>query len=494
MWEEDYPPPGFRNTAESQYFLFVAALLICVVWVFGGGSVVVDCALAVTLVVGPFLLQGFHRLGAGAFDNPFPLFAVALLPVLFMIGVAIWGIFEPSVERIGAGGTIFIGLNGPVRWIPTSTLAEFHWLEPLARASAYATPIMLIFFVESQYAVRKILNVGAVAVVLVAGLGLFQAVFGAERVLWLVPAGGSAFFGTFSHAHDFAGVGLLWLVVYIGMLRQWIGEMGWNPFLSRCGLWAFAGALALIVSIFWVGASVHRAILALILSVAMLRASVDAFFASRSRRRRLSRGFGFLVSSLAAGVLTVWLSWDAIHSTQPAPFGIPWHEHRALLHQGWEIFMQRPLFGWGVGSYPVVAAFYPIPALSDQLIDNPFSSLLNLLAEQGIFGLVIWSLPVVALCVMYLFSRRKPINSTRLFFAVSVALLLGLVTPAFENMAFLFSFWLLLVCGCLWTINDAKRKILTTSRPVLIFSREELEMLRLSQKKRDEDSEPDSRG
>jgi O-antigen ligase len=70
-------------------------------------------------------------------------------------------------------------------------------------------------------------------------------------------------------------------------------------------------------------------------------------------------------------------------------------ERLEILKRGWQIFLDNPIFGVGLGAYELANAAYA-PWLSDGGYKDTHNTYLNLAVETGLVGLVLWCALIVS--------------------------------------------------------------------------------------------------
>lgn len=103
--------------------------------------------------------------------------------------------------------------------------------------------------------------------------------------------------------------------------------------------------------------------------IALIAARRQALPAGRKWRKSAAVLVGILLAAVTVGLI----------SYRPETLAKRW----AIWGEAWGLFMQRPWFGWGSGSYGNLAQVEPFKAHAD-------NALLTVLAELGLTGLAAW--------------------------------------------------------------------------------------------------------
>lgn len=495
MWEEDYPPPGFRTIIEGQYFGLLATLGLFMSWVFGGNSIVVDCVVAVSIIIGPCLYFNYRMQGFGVSEHPIRDLSVGLLPIIVTWIIFAISLLHPVIAQVVIQSVGYFELREAAAHVPTSVMGTRGWLTIAVTTTLYLSGLLMLYLVDSQYFIRRLMNLMCLNAAVLAFFGFVQELLDFSRIFGLFKAADRDFFATFAHGEHWASFALLWLVIYIGMIQRLIGADGWSRYLAKGGIWLSLGAVILASSVVYAGTAIHVCLLCLTLAAMLLRWAYEHL---QHKARGAIRWVG--ISSfglLSAGIATygLWFFYNAVSKALVAgaaePMGIPLDRQLSLWRQAWELFLERPWFGWGASSYGPVTAFYPRVEFADYYFTSPHSSLLLFLFEHGIVGALLWLAVPCFILVRFLLLKGRRITSYIMLGACLAGAVLGVTTFAFQNAAFVFSYWLILFGALQWSVIDNRPKGATMVKPDIVFTNEELQLL--TQFKENRKTQPHSR-
>lgn len=147
----------------------------------------------------------------------------------------------------------------------------------------------------------------------------------------------------------------------------------------------------------------------------------------------------FVAATVAVSIfLTAYTGSESIFDTNVIPTGVSTGERLLTLQKGWELFIQHPLFGAGLG------AFRNLNILSSGRIPLVIhSTLLWLLAELGIVGCLAFAVP--AITALYRSWRGAKTDSSLALVFLCFVVMVVMSGPA--DMLYQRTFWLIVGAG-----------------------------------------------
>jgi O-antigen ligase len=209
---------------------------------------------------------------------------------------------------------------------------------------------------------------------LLALLAVAQKLTGSTRMYWLVDPHGGSMFGPYVNRNHYAGLMEMLTPLALVMSMRKDLEAGQRVLLG------FAGAL-MSVSIFM--SQSRGGILALCVELLLIAAAIV-----QKRNRRA--GLGLVVVVLAAVALLNWVGMAGAVAGRLGTLAQPLQESTggnrlAILRDSIQMIRQRPLFGWGLGTFPTVyprfRSFY-----TDLFVNQAHNDYLQMLVETGFVG------------------------------------------------------------------------------------------------------------
>lgn len=390
MWEEEHPPPGFRTATEEYVTWQFIGLGVLSTWLvagdFPGGPAI--CAAVSALSV--FFYFQFRHEAAIATRPGRALFRHWFLVPLAMI--ALWAVaqFNPSVQLLDIGHLRFFVFEPPRLPGPASGLAWENWTRACYHVLVLSASIGLVAFTTTQHAIARVLWALTINAMALGAVGLVTGVMRWEKILATLTPAQPAFYSVFPHAHQWAAFALFWVIAGFGLLFHVKRRKTWGSLLERNGMWLIAGWLILAGSVFWTGAPVHRFLIMVVLGLLGFR--VGSALIRHLRANRWSPPLGMLLCG--AGIATISAGLfefvTAFESPEAAPFGIPWPLQSALWREAWDLFLARPLFGWGDGSFEEIIALRQFVDLGPARYASCHSDFLQALVEHGLAGMALW--------------------------------------------------------------------------------------------------------
>jgi O-antigen ligase len=358
-----------------------------------------------------------------------------LIVLLFTVGV----VFNPLVP-VKIGNETLLTLKDVPLWLPASTAAQNTWLTTLALASVYLVAMNLFIVPKSRSFFERTLSWLCLNAVLIAVVGYLHKALTLQSALLTEGTGRADFFAFFPYDGHWAAFALLWSAVCIGMALLTARYDDSTNFIDSIGPWYLTGGTLLGVSGFVVQARWPAAILLCGFSVMLLIVAIHFFKHSKDANRitiALCSTFGSL-ATLAAGIFR---ALQTSESTEPA---------NALRQSALELFQDRPLFGWGVDSFPQLLPFYADDTLLHARHERASSDALQLLAEIGLIGCLPMAILLVYLVVRYLRGRHDIRLTNHMLVGCVGVILLACVDSPFMSPAVCLSFFIVFFAALRW--------------------------------------------
>ena len=308
---------------------------------------------------------------------------------------------DPLVRLCGLWIVLLLVLASLAAWrFPDTVALQFDYVWKLSR--------LALVVVVAWWVARALPSPVAAAWWLIAGYAL-GALYFLHQAGWPWYQPGIEFVDIWEGRQFYALLSVSMIMLLVILARDLLrADRGGPGFWLRLGLWA--GALLLAINGFLLSQS-RGALLALVAGA--LLAVILTWRATPEVRRR-----GVWQYALTALCLVglVWLSTgetadrfvrdyealavafeqpDAVPETE---MGIRWHQWR----EGWRLWLERPLLGWGPGSGRMLHEMAELPPISAETALHHFHSVpLDLLMWLGLAGLALvmwvawrWSAPL----------------------------------------------------------------------------------------------------
>jgi len=455
VWEEEYPLPGYQTSTENYVAAQFIGLGLFSSWMvagdFPGGPAIAASIGALSL----FFYFFYSREGAISTTAGKRYFRRwSLVPIIVCI---IWSVsqFQPVISSFNIGEREYLHLVDRSTAGPVTSITGAHWTTLLYPCLIMLGAVGLVAFTQSQHAIARILMVLSKSAMILAAIGAIGAVFHWKKILTFITPAQENFYSVFPTGHQWSAFALFWTVVGFGVLLHVKRRNNWRSLLSQGGVWWIIGWLLLAGSVYWTGAPVHRFLLGV--GVGLLMLSTGAAMAGKARSGVLSALIGAILGLAGLGLTGYSFLYfasvfnDAQTNVATAPFGIPWEIQTALWRDSWALFEQRPLFGWGAGSFADIFPFQQQIDLNEGHYISPHSDLLQGLVEYGVIGMALWLLFPLGLMVQFVRLSVRRRLSHYLWGGATLLALLAFVSQPLSTPATYVSLWIGLAAAYKWS-------------------------------------------
>jgi len=364
------------------------------------------------------------------------LFSLLLFGPLAFGAVEAWSIF---VMETGSAALLllWIGrqvLEGEMKirlnslFLPAGIFGLLIASQLVFRSSAYPHETMSLAFLYVSYAIlcfltsqvllrasqaRRLALVFSLYGAVVAGFALIQGISSNGRLYWIrQPRMGGWIYGPYVNHNHYAGL--------MEMLAPIPLVLSLTVFASAKARNLAAVAAALMVGTIFLSES-RGGMLAIVTELVILAVLLV------KQKRGLRTAAGLLVFLLIVVGLLAWLGGvelsRRIASVEPSHSELSSDVRTNINHDGFRMFLKKPILGWGLGTFPVVypqfRTFY-----TNFFVNEAHNDYLQLLAEVGVLGFatMVWFVVMV-----YMRAIKKIGNWSReISGAMTLACLLGL--------------------------------------------------------------------
>jgi hypothetical protein len=403
-----------------------------------------------------FWLLGFFLIAAAltpvilkTHEHTHPFFVTFLWPKFWLCTAPVWlfllqfatGILQRPLGTMSFDGREFVRFTVPPHdWLPVSTAAETGWLTALGLCSIYLVAIGLFLVPKSRAFFERLMPYLCLGAVLPALFGYIQTGLDTSKPLFTKGTGAADYFGFFPYDGHWAAFAILWTSACISMALLTTRYDDSPPFIESTGPWYLAGGTILGASGFLVEARWPAVLLMLTYASMMMLFAVNILRFKRDPNRSIIASCSILVAvgMLAAGLFRLFQADDTPVVAE------------SLRRAAWEMFSDRPLFGWGIDSFSYLLPFYGSDLLLAENYERAGSDILQILAETGLFGFVP---PLIFFCFLvgrYLRGRHNIQLSNQLLTGLTVVLVLAFVDSPFMSPAVCLSFSILLFTALRW--------------------------------------------
>ncbi|MFT3867262.1 MAG: O-antigen ligase family protein [Nibricoccus sp.] len=383
---------------ETLTLLHVVVMGVLATWFLGGGSYSARLTLCVIGSLAPALLLA-GLIDRRARGEPFFRSLLPLIPWFGFNIIVLLGLLHPSFRRATVEGiTVFIPNATAGGW-PESARPDLAVLELWLLNALILTPFNLLINVRHRSTLHTLFFILAVNALILAVFGSFQKFVDASGLFFgAVASPNTTFFSSFIYHNHWGAFVVLSLSICLGLLfslRPWSGSRDfWHSPALAAVVAIFLLALAVPLS----GARACTFLAALLLAAGFMQ-GLRRITSYQKDRGRSVIGPGFLVALTLLAVLTstYFLAREVIE-TRLADTRAQLSEVRdtgsigsrgVLYSDTWRMALDKPWFGWGLGSYATVFRSYNSQIGGEGLphfYEYAHSDWLQLFAETGVVG------------------------------------------------------------------------------------------------------------
>ena len=456
------PPATLELVVAAQLVLF----LIGASWAFGGNADWVrtplsawgSIGIALTLVAAP------SRPGALSWS----------WPILILNGLVLSSCLTPGFRTLPYGGGAFLM---PVRvdwWIPSAARASVALRALWLFDGIYFSCLNLALVVARRGTIRVVLAAAVANALALSVFGTVQKLVGATGIYFgSVPTPHPQFFASFVYDNHWGAFIILMMGVCVGLVIRYSRGSREAGFFRGPALVGLVAACLLALSVPLSGARACTLLLGILIAVALARGIPRVSRALDASGIPPPAALAGMALAAVVAVAAVWtVAGDVIEAraskTQEQVAQI-WSNRglgsrSVLYHDTWRMARERPLFGWGMGSFPWVFGLYNS---QESKIDHlpviyhdAHSDWLQSLAELGLAGTAL----LAAAVALPLWAVRRLKEASIPFFLLCGCVLVGayaLIEFPFGNVAVVLGWWLCFFAAVQYTRLTA----VLTSRP-----------------------------
>lgn len=438
---------------ETITLVHVGLLVVATTWAFGGQSEGVRVPLSVLGSCGAVItLVGLTR--EGFWNSRRAKFWPCFLPFLAFGALILAGSATPSLREAGGG---MLKLVEVPPWLPSSARPRLAHQSLWYFTAAWISALNVFLFVQRGRFLRMLFLLVSGNALVLAVVGTLQKISGATGIFFgNVPVPQPRFFSTFIYHNHWGAFTVMMLALVLGL--------GWHYVRTVRSRDIYQGPLAVVIF------AVIAMAITLPLSASRSCTIIGAAFlagasvhaAMHAARRRRSRGLSTLPPYMLLTLLWLGLvgaAWftgkntildrlETSRSQIAAMREMGGIGDRALLyHNTWRMAQEKPLFGWGMSSYPhIFYGFYNTRESVDRLpvfYNDAHNDWLQSLAEHGFVGTGL----IVACAAIPLWLSRRDIRRSLItkyvLSGLGVVVIYALVEFPFGNRANVLVWWVL---------------------------------------------------
>jgi O-antigen ligase len=443
-------PHGIELAVASQ----VSAFIVGVSWAFGGNADWVRTPISIWGTVGILLTLAIatrssfrRRIIAGTLPW--------LWPLLVLNAIVLVSCITPGFHTLVFRNQTLLM---PVRidwWVPSATSIGLALRALWLFDGIYLSCFNIALAVRHRRTIRIILAVAVGNALALSILGIVQKVLGSTGIYFgLVESPQPQFFASFVYDNHWGAFTIIMIGICVGLaLRYAYGRRGEGFFHGP----AFTGVVATLVMALTIPLSGSRActlMLAILIGIALIRGI------PRISRAMHFSGVSATATSIgmaATAVLAIGGAWLVAGDVVEArvrktreQVAAMWSQgglgsRSTLYHDTIRMASERPLFGWGMGSFPVVFSIFNTQESKIDglpvIFHDAHSDWLQSVAELGLAGTALIG---AAVTLPALAMRRKRLTPIPYFLLTGCVLVAGYawIEFPFGNVAVVLAWWL----------------------------------------------------
>jgi|GEM_PF-3880652 len=403
------------------------------------------------------------------------IYILCIAPALILLGITICGWMNPIVQTIANGDLSY------VRMIESSELlvnvgahAAYPISSQLIFLSIVAVSCSIYFLTDSLYVMRRIILFCAFATV---GFGFILFAYYMLRhfsIAFTETKSESVF--TFKDRSTWASLATLWIAGLLLAFSHYRQNFSMSRFIlsMRFLLLCAVGILYISVLITQLPAYIIISSICLTFSFFLLAINViptlenqyahwdNSSLSKMPKRNKFWASIPavcYFATSALALIVAVYVFSNSFYNPNELtlvdsnnPQSITISQKEIILKDVIPMIKERPLFGWGTGSFKTIYSFVQSIEIGATPIAYPNSDLLKVLVEEGLVGLLLIIVTPAFFFINWLFKLRQSffIYNFPLLLTCILILILSIFSNPFQSPLSTLSFWILLIITLKW--------------------------------------------
>lgn len=467
MLEEDIVNTHSRNGSERLLVLNAALFCILPTLYLGGDSDLMSVVFIALGLLAPVNVYAYKRMWIDAPEHTWRNYLTALAPCFAGLAVAFVSFANPTLVGDTFGGKIYFHLVDAPKNVPVcSALSASETLfAEFCTMAAVALSLSVYFITDSRYMLRRILYIVSSAAAVIALLGI--------AAKFLMPVGsfiGKGGFAMFFESQQWAAFAFIWLAGALAGCMHANQNYTISRFARSLKFGFLVNVLVLYAGIFAAGSAAYAFAASVLCLTAFAYMGFDTYPTRSAIKRhchvvlrhriKIADNLHLLVPcvcyalfalcAVLAGVKPAAEFFGCRAESEAATAALPQQELDALRADACGLIKERPVFGWGSGSFGDVMTLKQGADLGDYRWTSPKSDLLKKLAENGFAGLALVLITPVCMAALWLYRRRFSVSGAVMAAGVVFICYFAVVNDPLSNLATYGSFWVLLMTWFAW--------------------------------------------
>ncbi len=446
---------------EWAVLVHVAVLVVITTWLFGGGHEALRPYIAwwgsLSVLLTLTALQEKDSWRDGWLRPIWWLSPLVVFNLLVMVAI-----LTPNLREVKFGSDVMLlRIDGLSQWIPSTAkpgpaLRHLWFFDAL-----WLSCFNLVLVIRQRRAIRGLLLVVAANALVLAIFGTVQKLAGSEGLFFnAVKSPQKYFFSTFIYHNHWGAFTLLCLAMSLGLVwhyarRRQSRDIYHSP--------VVAGLVAILLLAASIPLSASRS--STMLATGLFGGTFIHWCARLVQKRRQFKES--IAPPLIGAILIICLAvagvWYVARDTIQTRFELTKTQvttmrsiggigdRSTLYHDTWLMAKDRPIFGWGMGSYPDVFQFYNSQYARDmkatRFYRDAHSDWIQSVAEHGFVGTTLIGLCAILPLIRLRRRHIAAVLPVYLLAGCAIILLYAWVEFPFANLAVVLMWWLCFFCA-----------------------------------------------
>jgi O-antigen ligase len=447
------PRPELLGLAAS---IHVCILLIGVTWAFGGNADWVRTPISLWASLG-IVLYAVTLKKAGRGKSRATL--VWAIPVCLLSLQVLLSAATPGFKVLASGNGSFLMPVRVSNWIPSAARPESAVRELWLFDGLYFSCLTVAAAVTSRRMIRLILAVAVGNAFALSIFGTVQKLAGSEGIYFgAIKSPQDYFFASFVYDNHWGAFIILTMGACVGLVIRYLSLPDGRSLFQGPAFLGLIATITMTMSVPLSGARICTALLGILLVAGLMKGLPVLVRNLEGRTNATTARFGIAIAIALFACFAWAIDGTVIRSraTKTADqIATLWAQGGAgtrgiVYRDTWRMAKDRPIFGWGMASFPLVFHLYSSQQISADHIPivyhDAHSDWLQSVSEIGFVG----SACIAAAALLPVAAIRKRRLSPVPFFLFAgcvIVLSYALVEFPFGNVAVVLTWWLCLMCG-----------------------------------------------
>jgi O-antigen ligase len=452
--KRDYGRPGI---AESVVAADAIVFLCGVSWAFGGNADWVRTPISIwgslgVLTTAWLVVRGGRSSRSRAISWSWPILALNILVMASCL--------KPGFRVLKFGADSYLLPVAIPWWQPSAARPDIAIRALWLFDGIYFSCLNIALAIRRRTTLRLILSC-------IAGNGLLLAAFGTVQKLvnstgiyfGAIKSPQDYFFASFVYDNHWGAFMVLTVSTCVGLTLRYCLREGAGGLFRGPAPMGFVATMAMAITVPLSGARACTVLVGIVLAVGLAK-GIRPIVAG-ARASGISGGAACIALAVLA-FLSAWGAWTLGRDTISGRLvktreqvAAAWEQgglgaRSVLYHDTWRMAKARPLFGWGMGSYPSVFQLYntqePHGDKIPVVYHDAHSDWLQSLSEVGFAGTSLIGIAAM-LPIFQLFGKSRSLIVTFLMLGCTLVAAYAWIEFPFGNVAVVLGWWLCLFCA-----------------------------------------------